>query len=104
MPAPVCQLLFCSTALFKRCAVLSHFQPCSALCNPMDCGPPGFSRQDYWSGLPCPPPGDLPDPEIEPTSLTRPALADGFFTTGATCTANSQTIFYFVFVFYVLFV
>ena len=31
----------------------------------------GFSRQGYWSGLPCPPPGDLPDPEIEPLS---PAL------------------------------
>ena len=34
----------------------------------------GFSRQDYWSGLPCPPPGDLPDPGIEPTSPTSPAL------------------------------
>ena len=30
----------------------------------------GFSRQEYWSGLPCPPPGDLPDPEIEPASHT----------------------------------
>ena len=29
----------------------------------------GFSRKEYWSGLPCPPPGDLPDPKIEPTSL-----------------------------------
>ena len=29
----------------------------------------GFSRQEYWSGLPCPPPGDLPNPEIEPASL-----------------------------------
>ena len=38
----------------------------------------GFSRQEYWSGLSFPSPGDLPDPEIEPTS---PALADGFFTT-----------------------
>ena len=33
-----------------------------------------FSRQEYWSGLPCPPPGDLPDPEAEPTSLAAPAL------------------------------
>ena len=41
----------------------------------------GFSRQEYWSGLPCPPPGDLPDPGIEPTSLTSSALAGGFFTT-----------------------
>ena len=37
----------------------------------------GFSRQEYWSGLPCPPPGDLPDPGIEYTSLMSPALAGG---------------------------
>ena len=43
-----------------------------------------FSRQEYWSGLPCPPPGDLPDPRIEPLSLMSPAWADGFFTTSAT--------------------
>ena len=35
----------------------------------------GFSRQEYWSGLLCPPPGDFPDPGMEPTSLTAPALA-----------------------------
>ena len=40
-----------------------------------------ISRQEYWSGLPCPPPGDLPDPGIEPTSPVSPALADEFFTT-----------------------
>ena len=40
-----------------------------------------FSRQEYWSGLPFPPPVDLPHPGIEPTSL---ALAGGFFTTSAT--------------------
>ena len=44
----------------------------------------GFSRQEYWSGLPCPPPGDLPNPGMEPTSLTSPTLAGGFFTTGTT--------------------
>ena len=44
----------------------------------------GFSRQEYWSGLPCPSPGDLPHPGIEPESLVTPALADGFFTTSAT--------------------
>ena len=43
-----------------------------------------FSRQEYWSGLPCPPPGDLLNPEIEPESLMSPALANGFFTTSAT--------------------
>ena len=40
----------------------------------------GFSRQEYWSGLPCPPPGHLPDPGIKPTSLMSPALAGEFFT------------------------
>ena len=44
----------------------------------------GFSRQESWSGLPCPPPGDLPDPGIEPMSLMSPALTGGFFTTGTT--------------------
>ena len=44
----------------------------------------GFSRQKYWSGLPCPPLGDLPNPEIEPVSLTSPLLAGGLFTTSAT--------------------
>ena len=43
----------------------------------------GFPRQEYWSGLPFPPPGDLPEPGIEPPSLVSPALAGGFFNTGA---------------------
>ena len=47
-----------------------------------------FSRQEYWSGLPYPPPGDLPDPGIEPIFLTSPALAGGFFTTSATWEAH----------------
>ena len=38
-----------------------------------------YSRQEYWSGLLCLPPGDLPNPGIEPTSLASPALAGGFF-------------------------
>ena len=44
----------------------------------------GFSRQDYWSGLPLPPPGGLPDPGIEPTCVTSPAPAGCFFTISAT--------------------
>ena len=44
----------------------------------------GFSRQEYWSGLSFPLPGDLPDPGIKPTSLMSPALADGFFATSTT--------------------
>ena len=43
--------------------------------------PMGFSRQKYWSVLPFPPPGDLPNPGIEPTSVVSPALSGGFFTT-----------------------
>ena len=43
-----------------------------------------FSRQEYWSELPCPTPGDLPNPGIKPKSLMSPALADRFFTTCAT--------------------
>ena len=44
----------------------------------------GSSQQDYWSGLPCPPPGDLPGPGIELVSLIVPALAGGFFPTHTT--------------------
>ena len=48
----------------------------------------GFSRQEHWSGLPSPPPGDPPDAGIEPTSLMSPALAGGFFTTSITWEAH----------------
>ena len=44
----------------------------------------GFSRQECWSGLPCPPPGDLPNPGIEPGSLMSPVPASGFFITSTT--------------------
>ena len=40
----------------------------------------GFSRQEHWSGLPCPPPGDLPDPGTENASPAAPVLTGGFFT------------------------
>ena len=42
-----------------------------------------FSRPEYWSGLPFPPPEELPNPGIEPASLRSPALAGGFFITSA---------------------
>ena len=54
--------------LFETPWIIVHQAPLSV----------GFSRQEYWSGLPCPPPGDLPNPGMEPIS---PALADGLFTT-----------------------
>ena len=63
-------------------------QSCLTLCDPIDGQAPlsmGFSRQEYWSGLPCPPPGDLPDTGIESVSLTSPASAGRFFTINATC-------------------
>ena len=60
----------------------SHSQ---LFCDPMDCSPPGsssmgFSRQEYWSWLLFPPPGDHPDPGTEPPSLVSAALAGSFFT------------------------
>ena len=65
---------------------------CCAKLHPTLCDPHGckvhqallsmeFSRQEYWSGLPFPPPGHLPNPGIELESLVSPALAEGFFTT-----------------------
>ena len=64
-------------------------QSCPTLCDPMDCSPQaplsmGFSRQGYWSGLPCLPPGDLLHPGIKPRSLTSPALAGRLFITSTT--------------------
>ena len=61
---------------------------CPILCNTMAIAlqaplPMGFSRQAYWSGLPCPPSGNLPNPGIKPTSLKSPALVGGIFTTSA---------------------
>ena len=56
-----------------------------------------FSRQEYWSRLPCPPPGDLPDPGIKPKSFALPALAGGFFTTRTTWRVPEKIIFYLFF-------
>ena len=63
----------------RACVHTKSLQSYLTLCNPMDCSPPGssvhgFSRPEYWTGLPCLPLGDLPDPDIQPTSLTSPAL------------------------------
>ena len=75
--------------------VLSHFShaqlfvtPCTVACQaPLSMG---FSRQEYWSGLPCPPPGNLPNPEITPTSLKPPTLAGRFFTSSSTWEAHDR--------------
>ena len=50
----------------------------------------GFSRQEYWSGMPCPPLGDLSDPGIKPMSLVFPALAGKLFTTSTTWEAQKK--------------
>ena len=55
-----------------------------------------LSRQDYWSVLPCPSPEDLPNSGTEPTSLTSPEVADGFFTTNTTWEALHLLIHYII--------
>ena len=80
---------FPSPDLFGTCVhALSHFS-CLTLCDSMDCSLQaslswGFSRQEYWSRLPCPRPEDLPDPGTEPASLISPASTGRFFTSSAT--------------------
>ena len=67
----------------QKSVEVSVGQSCPALCNPMDCSPAGsmgalsigFSRPEYWSGLPFPSPGELPNPGIKPRS---PALQEDF--------------------------
>ena len=70
-------------------------QSCLTLCDPWTIAHQvpltlGFSRKEYWSGLPFPSPGDLPDPGIELASLATPPLAGGFFTTSATWEAKKE--------------
>ena len=70
------------------CAVLSHFIHVRLFVSlwTIACQAPlsmGFSRQESWNELPWLPPGNLPNPEVEPTSLMSPALADRFFTTSS---------------------
>ena len=81
----------------KKCLVcaLSHFshvQVCATLWTLAHQSPlsMGFSRQEYWSGLPFSSPGDLPNTRIEPRSLMSPVLAGGFFTISTTWEALSQ--------------
>ena len=66
--------VFSVVCLFAILWTIAHQAPMSM----------GFSRQEYWSGLLCPLPGNLPDPGIEPGSPTSPAPSDRFFTTSAT--------------------
>ena len=73
----------CHPSACMRAQLLSHAQLFAtpwvvALQAPLSMG---FSRQEYWSGLPFPPPGNLPNPRIKPTSPAPPALAGGYFST-----------------------
>ena len=74
-------------------------QLCPTLCDPVDCRPPGSSVHGILQArilewVACPPPGDLPDPGIEPSSLVSPALAGGFFTTSAAWEAPHSIYIY----------
>ena len=73
-------LLMCVLSRFSRVQLFATvlIEACQA---PLSLG---FSRQEYWNGLPCPPPRNLPDPGIEPESFMSPALAGGFFSTRVT--------------------
>ena len=73
---------FIHARLFATLWTVAHQTPLSM----------GFSSQGYWSGLPGPRPGDLPDPGIDPGCLMAPALAGRFFTTSTTWEAHSILI------------
>ena len=77
-----------TSVVMSVCACAESLQPCSFV-TPWTVVlqaalSMGFSRQKHWSGSPCPPPGDLPDPGTEPESPTSPASAGGFFITSTT--------------------
>ena len=76
--------IFCSISFFKKLVVcvVSHFSCVRLFVNPWIVAyqaplSMGFSQQEYWSVLLCPPPGDLPDPGMEPMSPASPALQVG---------------------------
>ena len=71
------------STLAAAAAVLSHVQLFESLWTIAHQAPlsMGFSRQEYWSGLPCPPPGDLPNLGIKPCIVNISCITGGFFTT-----------------------
>ena len=93
--SPIAQFLFVFTFIYSRVCLLSHFSHVWLFVTlwsvvyqaPLSMG---FSRQEDWSGLPCPPPRDRPNTGIEPMS---PALAGGFFTTSVTWEAQYIPMF-----------
>ena len=89
IPSKPCNMCACVLScfshvqLFTTLRTVSHQAPLSM----------GFSRQEYWNGLPFPSPGDLANPGIEPMFLQSPALAGRFFTTIATWEAPKLLTF-----------
>ena len=73
---------FSHVRLFATIWTVAHQAPLSM----------GFSRQEHWNGMSCPPPGDLPNLGIKPVFPRSPALAGGFFTTNATWEAHQPSI------------
>ena len=69
-----------SLLVMRGCMHAKSLQSCPTLVTPMDCSPPesmGFSRQEYWSGVPCPSPAGLPNPGIKLASLSFPTWEAG---------------------------
>ena len=86
---PTPQEVLIQPLLQYMCVHVMLLQSCLTLCSSKDYSPQAplsvvFSRQGYWSRLPCSPPGDLPDPGIKPVFLLSPALASKLFTTSPT--------------------
>ena len=83
--------------LLANCGPAKSLQSCLTLCDPVDCSLPdssvhGILQSRTLEWVPCPPPGDLPNPGIKPASLISPALAGEFFTTSATWEAPSLPV------------
>ena len=93
-----CYFFACVCSVVCAWVCFSHVQLCATLwtsaCQVPLCK--GFSMQEHWSGLPCPPPGNLPDPGIETTSLTPPGASltspvkGGFFSPSAAWEVHSS--------------
>ena len=95
IPSPSDLICMCACVLshfscVKLC-VTAWLQPTRLLCSW------GFSGQEYWCGLLCPPPGDLPNPGIKPASFTSSSFAGRFFTTGATWEAPILYVYMYMY-------
>ena len=89
--------------------VCSAAQSWPTLWGPMDCSPPGsssmaFSRQEYWSELPFPTPGNLPNPGVKPGSLGSPALPGGFFITSVNWEAPNIHTIIFIYIYIYIYI